>query len=112
MSDHALVVLLSQAFYVRAGTQECTQNLSITAPTLWSVDTPYLYRAVTRLIVDGTVVDEYPTIFGVRTIAFDKEKGFLLNGERVKINGVCLHHDGGSVGADERLISITQVSPL
>ncbi len=88
-----------KAFYMITGKQEYIQNLSIASPMLWSLDTPYLYQLVTRLIVEGMVVDEYPTTFGVRTIAFDTEKGFLLNGERVKINGACLHHDGGSVGA-------------
>jgi len=47
----------------------------------------------------GRTVDEYDTVFGIRQIAFDADKGFLLNGRQVKLNGVCLHHDGGSVGA-------------
>jgi beta-galactosidase len=88
-----------KAFALTTGTTECTQNLAIASPKRWSVDTPYLYRAVTRVLVDGRVADEYATPFGIRTIAFDKDQGFLLNGERVKINGVCVHHDGGCVGA-------------
>ena len=49
--------------------------------------------------VGGQVVDEYETPFGIREAAFDADRGFLLNGERVKLNGVCLHHEAGSVGS-------------
>jgi beta-galactosidase len=69
---------------------------------LWSVESPHLYRAVTSLSVGGQTVESTMGAtapeFGVRTIAFDAEKGFLLNGERVKIKGVCLHADGGAFG--------------
>src|SRR5262249_60799362 len=47
----------------------------------------------------GKVVDEYETPFGIREVVFDADRGFLLNGRHVKLNGVCLHHDGGAVGA-------------
>ena len=57
----------------------------------------YKLRATVR--VGQRVVDEYETPFGVREAVFDAERGFLLNGERVKLNGVCLHHDAASVGA-------------
>src|SRR5690606_2461648 len=68
-------------------------------PKLWSVERPYLYRLRTELVQGGITVDQTETVFGIRTAVFDKDKGFLLNGKQVKINGVCLHHDGGSVGA-------------
>ena len=45
------------------------------------------------------MVDEYDTVLGIREVEFDVDKGFLLNGKQVKLNGVCLHHDGGAVGA-------------
>jgi beta-galactosidase len=80
------------------------QELEVKRPTLWSIEQPYLYRAVSKLEqnghpVDGVMVDRYETVFGIRYFVFDREKGFLLNGKRVKINGVCDHHDLGALGA-------------
>ncbi|HKO81924.1 MAG TPA: glycoside hydrolase family 2 TIM barrel-domain containing protein, partial [Chitinophagaceae bacterium] len=68
-------------------------------PKLWSVDKPYLYKAVTRLYSDGKLIDEYSTSFGIRSFFFDKNKGFFLNDQSLKIKGVCLHHDLGALGA-------------
>ena len=68
-------------------------------PQLWSPESPYLYRVVTRLHRDGQVVDEQGTRFGVRTIKFSREHGFQLNGVTRKFRGVCLHHDLGPLGA-------------
>ena len=66
---------------------------------LWSTASPDLYRAVSNVIVDDEPVDEYETTFGIREVRFDKDKGFLLNGRQVKLNGVCMHHDLGPLGA-------------
>lgn len=68
-------------------------------PQLWDTNTPYLYEAVTRLYRGSELIDEVSTPFGIRTAQFDAQQGFLLNGKRTKLNGVCLHHDGGCVGA-------------
>jgi beta-galactosidase len=73
--------------------------IHLPVPHLWSVDDPYLYRAVTELIIDHKKVDSYTTPFGIRSFEFDTEKGFLLNGKHIKINGVCDHHDLGCLGA-------------
>ena len=75
------------------------QTLAIAKPELWSVATPHLYLARQRLTIQAAEVDAVTTSFGIRDIRFDKDKGFLLNGKRIKLNGVCLHHDGGAVGA-------------
>lgn len=75
------------------------QQFMINGPHRWSVDSPYLYRAVTKVIMDGRILDEYITPFGIRTIFFDSEKGFLLNDKPLKIFGVCDHHDLGCLGA-------------
>ncbi|WP_199615879.1 glycoside hydrolase family 2 TIM barrel-domain containing protein [Paenibacillus alkalitolerans] len=80
-------------------TSEITQCLQVTKPALWSVETPVLYTLRTSLVQNGVVLDETETAFGIRKAEFDKDRGFLLNGKQVKINGVCLHHDGGAVGA-------------
>lgn len=77
----------------------CKQEISLDIPMRWSPKTPNLYSVVTRLIVDGNVVGTYTTKTGFRTIAFDVNNGFLLNGEKTKVRGVCLHHDAGALGA-------------
>lgn len=74
------------------------QSLEIINPLLWDIDTPNMYKAVTTIIKQGKVIDEYVTPFGVRTLLFDKDKGFFLNGKSTYVKGVCLHHDGGLVG--------------
>ena len=69
------------------------------APHLWTNRDPYLYTLTTTVLVEGKQTDSEDTPVGIRTAVFDKEKGFLLNGERVKIKGMCLHHDCGLTGA-------------
>lgn len=75
------------------------QNLSVSAPRLWSPETPVLYRAISELRVGGALTDSYTTPFGIRTIQFTKDNGFLLNGKRVQLKGVCDHHDLGCLGS-------------
>lgn len=75
------------------------QSLQIKNPQLWNLESPKLYQAISHVFVGKTLVDEYATAFGIRSIEYDLNKGFLLNNKPVKMNGVCLHHDGGCVGA-------------
>lgn len=75
------------------------QSLKVSNPILWSIDNPYLYKIVTRIEQNGKVVDEYETPLGIRYFSFDPNKGFFLNGESIKIKGVCNHHDLGFLGA-------------
>ena len=90
----------SSEFEIQAqDTSEVTQQIKVIQPQLWSVNDPQLYSAVTRIKVDGEIVDEYTTQFGIRDFRFDLEQGFLLNGEQVKIKGVNNHHDLGPLGA-------------
>jgi beta-galactosidase len=88
------------AFTVPGGqTVTLEQSLRVATPRLWSPESPALY-AVRSEIIDGRrPVDVATTPFGIRTIAYDKDRGFLLNGVRVKMNGVNLHHDAGGLGA-------------
>jgi beta-galactosidase len=72
---------------------------ALAKPRLWSLDDPYLYTAVTRVFVGGKLADQYRTHFGVRTIRFDADRGFFLNGRPEKFKGVCIHHDLGALGA-------------
>ncbi|KAA1261108.1 Beta-galactosidase [Rubripirellula obstinata] len=74
-------------------------TIAVSMPDLWSVDTPNLYIARTTVKLNGSVVDETETKFGIRSFNFDANKGFSLNGESMKIKGVNLHHDAGAVGA-------------
>ena len=73
--------------------------MKITNPHLWSTTDPYLYKVVTTVKVDGQVCDVYETTTGLRTVAFDSERGFLLNGEPLKLKGVNMHQDHAGVGA-------------
>lgn len=75
------------------------QNFKLSNPQLWSVDQPYLYRAVTQVLDGSTLVDQYETPFGVRYFNFDAKEGFFLNGEHLRIFGVCLHSNWGALGA-------------
>jgi hypothetical protein len=75
------------------------QNADLRSPKLWSPATPALYRVVTTIRVAGNTVDRIETPFGARSIQFDAQKGFSLNGQPMKFKGICMHHDGGIVGA-------------
>ena len=72
--------------------------LTVNRPRLWDLRNPRRYVAVTTVEQSGKIVDRGETPFGIRTIRFDPDRGFLLNGERVRINGVCDHHDLGALG--------------
>src|SRR5262249_17101606 len=67
--------------------------IAVNRPQRWDIDHPYLYTLVSQVIEGQKAVDRYVTPFGIRTIGFDKSKGFLLNGRVLKLRGVCLHHD-------------------
>jgi beta-galactosidase len=77
---------------------EFKSQLTVDHPKLWSIEEPRLYTLRIQLSSGGKIVDQYDTSFGIRTIEYDVNKGFFLNGKHVKLNGVCLHGDGGSVG--------------
>jgi len=80
-------------------TGSCTAQIVLNNPRLWSVTDPCRYVAVTSLEQNGRLIDRVETPFGIRTIQFTVDNGFLLNGRRVRLNGVCLHHDLGALGA-------------
>ncbi len=75
-----------------------SQHLLVASPALWSVSTPNLYTLRSSLRSRGQQLDQDSTIFGIREVKFDVDRGFLLNEEHVKMNGVCIHGDCGSVG--------------
>ena len=75
------------------------QQLKVRKPHLWSIGKGYLYTVKSELVVNGKVVDTATTQTAFRDVRFDARKGFFLNGENMKINGVCEHHDFGCLGA-------------
>ncbi len=74
-------------------------DVKIKNPILWSVDHPKQYKLVTQILEQNKVIDVSTTLFGIRYFDFDAKKGFSLNGKSLKLNGVCLHHDLGALGA-------------
>jgi beta-galactosidase len=82
-----------------SGSREVEQTITIANPQRWDIESPKLYTANVVLSVDGQVVDADATTFGIRTFEFTANDGFHLNGRRVQLHGVCLHHDQGPLGA-------------
>jgi beta-galactosidase len=79
--------------------KEVLQQAIVPEPVLWSPETPKLYKLVTTILVQGKAADQTVTEFGIRTIAFDPNKGFLLNGKFCEIKGTCNHQDHAGVGS-------------
>lgn len=80
-------------------TYKYDQNIEVQNPKLWGTENAYLYDVVTKVLINNEVVDEYETEFGMRWFDVTTDKGFFLNGEQMKIEGVCMHHDQGALGA-------------
>ena len=78
--------------------QQFEQQLIVKSPSLWSPETPNLYTAESKLYVGESLKDTYTTRFGIRSIKFEPQKGFSLNGQYRKFKGVCNHHDLGPLG--------------
>ena len=74
------------------------QKIKVEKPTLWSLENPYLYKLKTNIIAEGKIVDSYTTNVGIRTVLFDPNQGFFLNGKSVKIVGTNMHQDHAGVG--------------
>lgn len=80
-------------------TKGVSQRFSVASPLLWSIETPHLYKLVSRVRSGGKLLDSVATEFGIRTVRFDKDKGFFLNGKALKLKGVCCHQDHAGVGS-------------
>jgi beta-galactosidase len=96
--------------------KEVSQTVNVSNPILWSIETPNLYNAHIQVIKDKYNVDDTKTKFGIRCLKFTAENGFQLNGKTVKINGGCIHHDNGCLGAaafdraEERRITLLKAA--
>jgi beta-galactosidase len=115
-AGHRVAQSETQADIQAAGSHTATTQLTLHGPHRWDLERPYQYSLITTLLDGATVLDRYVTPFGVRTIAFDRQQGFLLNGRQVKLHGVCLHHDLGALGtavnrrATERQLQIMKAA--
>lgn len=89
----------SSAEVPAGGQTEVSGEVGVAKPALWSPESPVLYRAVTRLLKDGKVLDEVETPVGIRTLEWSAVNGLLLNGTPVKLAGGSVHHDNGPLGA-------------
>lgn len=98
--EGAVVASHSTTSNLKAGkARSAACDLNVPNAKQWTPDDPTLYTIRTRLIANGVCIDETQTLFGFRTARFDPNHGFSLNGKAMKIKGVCLHHDAGSLGA-------------
>ncbi|MFA9389685.1 MAG: sugar-binding domain-containing protein, partial [Prolixibacteraceae bacterium] len=98
--DQTVLQTIDQKLIVNSNGQTNSNfELSIANPVLWNLESPNLYSAKVMLIHSGQQKDEYLVNFGIRTIEFSADKGFLLNGKPVLLKGACMHHDNGILGA-------------
>lgn len=99
-ADGAVVLKASKNLAGLAkGTKTVNQNFTIDNPILWDINNPHQYSIQTTILRNGKAVDEHATPLGIRHIEYKADDGFWLNWRRVQINGVCLHHDNGPIGA-------------
>ncbi|MFV0365985.1 MAG: sugar-binding domain-containing protein [Mangrovibacterium sp.] len=80
-------------------TMNVTQEVNVRNPDIWDLDHPAIYEAVSQLSLNGVLLDDEVNTFGIRQMHFEAATGFYLNDKNIKIQGVCLHHDGGAFGA-------------
>ncbi|SIS49176.1 beta-galactosidase [Zobellia uliginosa] len=83
----------------KSSEQVVIEEITVNSPSRWDIEHPYLYEVVTQIKKGNTLIDEYHSTLGIRTISFDAKKGFFLNEKPVELNGVCMHHDLGPLGA-------------
>lgn len=79
--------------------EDINMNLEVSNPKLWAPKTPELYTVEVELFQNGELIGKETTKTGIRELGYDKDKGFSINGEHVKLKGVCLHHAGGPLGS-------------
>jgi beta-galactosidase len=99
VAEASNVITIGGAQASRQQINEALQTFQLPDPHLWSPDAPYLYHAVSALILNDTIIDRVTNSFGIRSIQISADKGFLLNGKRILLRGGCMHHDNGALGA-------------
>jgi beta-galactosidase len=94
----AVTAVPAEVSVAAGNSASCEFKLDVKNPILWDLKNPQLYAAVTTITQNAETMDVYETVFGIRTMKFDADKGFFLNGEPVELYGVCNHHDLGALG--------------
>ncbi len=98
--NNKIINKISSKLCIKANSKsDVTGLLKINNPGLWSVDTPNLYYVRTIIKNKNEVIDQTTTTIGIRSLSFDPDNGFSLNGKNMKVKGVCLHHDAGCLGS-------------
>lgn len=109
-------IIETKQIIASGSSQIVDQQVNITNPELWSVESPNLYKVVSEVFMGSEMIDQKETTFGIRTISFDAINGFQLNGKPMKIKGGCVHHDNGPLGAkaynraEERRVELLKAS--
>ncbi|MFV0312205.1 MAG: sugar-binding domain-containing protein [Dysgonomonas sp.] len=98
-ADGKVVAKDSKKLQMTAGNNKVSVDLKVNNPQLWNLNNPNLYQLKTTVLKDGKVIDQTTTTTGIRNYTFDPNKGFALNGEWMKVKGVCIHHDAGVLGS-------------
>ncbi len=114
-NEGTMVTNLVSEIEIEPGSEnELTQQLKVDNPQLWDIESPDIYKAVSRVLSEGKMVDHFETPFGIRTFRFDPDEGFFLNERHLKLKGVNMHHGLGPLGvavnrrATERQLEIMQ----
>lgn len=94
-----VIAQAENAVTAAAGASEAKLSFTVTKPSLWSIDTPTLYKLRTTLFVSGKKADMVTEQVGFRNFRFDVDKGFFLNGQNIKLKGLCIHDDAGALGS-------------
>jgi beta-galactosidase len=94
-----IVTEVKNGVAIKEGKTTFQTQIPIETPKLWSIESPNLYKAITRIYQAGSLLDETETTFGIRSISFDSKNGFCLNNKSIKLQGGCIHHDNGPLGA-------------
>ncbi|MDR6941643.1 sugar-binding domain-containing protein [Mucilaginibacter pocheonensis] len=98
LSENKIVASQQKQLNIKTGTQEVEFEQKVTSPKLWDTETPNLYKLRVTLSRNGKQIDEVAQAVGIRSIRFDKDKGFFLNDKNTKLKGVCIHDDAGALG--------------
>jgi beta-galactosidase len=98
MAGKEIAIIDTLVSIAPSGQTDAVQTIKIATPSLWSITTPSLYTLNSSIAEGKSVYDNLSSPFGIRNIEYDKDKGFLLNGKHIKMNGVCLHSDAGCLG--------------
>ncbi|MFI3325146.1 MAG: glycoside hydrolase family 2 TIM barrel-domain containing protein [Clostridia bacterium] len=97
-SENNIITSVKTEISARYSENLINQQLEIKSPKLWDLETPNLYNLKTEIYTNGKKIDDYDTSFGFRTLKYDNEKGFFLNGRSVKQRGLCYHQDHSNLG--------------